>query len=103
MADAAHQQTDADNAVTHDHHRGEHRIARKTGFLGTGREHHRDDQRNLDHRDGHGQHQRAERFADPVGDHLRVMHGGEHGAGQRDADQRQQHAITGQCISAHRE
>ena len=42
--------------------------------------HERNDQRDLDHRDGEREHERAERLADPMRDHLGVMHGGEHAA-----------------------
>ena len=45
-------------------------------------DHQGDDQRDLDDRDGHGQHQRPERLADAVRHHLRVVHGREHGAGE---------------------
>ena len=48
--------------------------------------HQRDDQRHLDHRDRDGQDQRAERVADAVGDHLRVVHGGEDRADEEDRD-----------------
>ena len=44
--------------------------------------HQRDDQRDLDHRHRDGEHQRPERLADAVGDHLGVMHRREHRAGQ---------------------
>ena len=52
-------------------------------------EHHRDDQRDLDHRDRDREHQRAVRFADPVRDDLGVMDGREHGAAEarRDDDE----------------
>ncbi len=49
-------------------------------------EHQREDQRHLDDGDRHGEHQRAERLADPEGDHLGVVHRGEHGAGEEQRD-----------------
>ena len=51
--------------------------------------HQGDDQRHLDDGDGDGEHQRPERFADPVSDHLGMMDGGEDRGGQQDAQQRQ--------------
>ena len=45
------------------------------GGLRAAGDHQRDDQRDLDDRDRDGEHQRAERLADPVGDHLGVVHG----------------------------
>jgi hypothetical protein len=47
------------------------------------REHQRDDQRHLDHRDRHRQHQRAVGLADAVGHDLGVVHRGQHRADQR--------------------
>ena len=51
--------------------------------------HQGDDQRHFDDGDGDGEHERPERFADPVIDHLRMMDGGEDRGGQQDAQQRQ--------------
>ena len=48
-----------------------------------------DDQRHFDDGDGDGEHERPERFTDPVSDHLRMMDGGEDRGGQQDTQQRQ--------------
>ena len=58
-------------------------------------DHQRDDQRHLDHGDRHGEHQRAERLADPVRDHLGVVHRGQHRADQDDADHREHDRLDG--------
>jgi hypothetical protein len=50
-------------------------------------DHQRDDQAHLDDCHRHREEQRAERFADPVGHHLGVVHGGQHGTDQHDRDQ----------------
>ena len=62
---------------------------------GAAPEHHRDDQRHLDHRHGDGEHQRAERLADPVGHHLGVVDGREHGRDQDHRGDPGQHAARG--------
>lgn len=83
VAQAAGQQAQADHAVAHDHQRGIHGIAGQgRGGLATG-QHHRDDQRDLDHRHRQGQHQGAKGFTHAVGDYLGVMHGGQHRGDQR--------------------
>ena len=64
-----------------DHHRGEHRVAgQRGGVLAGAADHQRHDQRHLDDRHRDRQDQGAERLADPVRDHLGVVHAGEHGA-----------------------
>ena len=55
---------------------------------GAAGDHQGDDQRHLDDGDGDGEHQRPERLADPVSDHLGVVDGGEHGPGQHEPDDR---------------
>ena len=59
--------------------RGERRLVFAAG------EHHRDDQRRFDRRDGECQDQRAERLADAMRDDLGVMHGGDDDGDQRHA------------------
>ena len=51
VAEAADQQAQADHAVADDHDRREDRVARQRRLVGAAGEHHRDDQRDLDHRD----------------------------------------------------
>lgn len=84
---AADEQAQPDDPVADDHHRGEHGVAREPRFLGAGRQHHRDDQRDLDHGDGDREHERAERLADAVRDDFGVMHRGEHRARERGGDE----------------
>ena len=52
------------------------------GAVLAARGHQRDDQRDLDDRHGDREHEGAERLADAVGDHLGMVDGGQHGAGQ---------------------
>ena len=103
MANAAHQQANADNAVANDHHRGENRVAREAGFFRTGRKHDRDDQRDLDHGDGHRQDQGAERFADAVRDQFRMLHGSEDRRDQDNGGKRGQRRTQAgrECGSQH--
>ena len=82
MARAARQQAEPDDAVEDDHHGREYRVAGERGGGRAAGEHERDDERHLDHGDRERQHQRAEGFADPVGDHLGVVHGREHAGDQ---------------------
>ncbi|KAH0439761.1 hypothetical protein KCU90_g3078, partial [Aureobasidium melanogenum] len=98
MPDAAHQQANTHDPIAHDHDRGEHRVACETGFFRTGRQHHRNDESNFDHRHGHRQHQGAERFADTMRHHFRMVDRREHGSAQCDADQREQQPVTRQGI-----
>ena len=53
------------------------------GLFGAAGEHHRDDQRDLDHRDRDREDQRAERLADAMRDDLGVMHRRQHRADER--------------------
>ena len=59
-------------------------VSRASAAVGAAGEHHRDDQRDLDHGDREREDQRAERLADPVRDHFGVMDGGEHRGDQQD-------------------
>ena len=52
---------------------------------GAAGEHQRHNERDLDDGDSDGEHQRAERLTDPVGDQLGMVHGGEHGPGDQHA------------------
>ena len=90
MADAAGKQAHPHDAVTDDHHRGKHRIAREAGLLGARAQHHGDDQRHLDHRHGDGEHQRAERLAHAMRDDFRMVDAREDRARERGADEREQ-------------
>ena len=83
MPRAAEHQAQPDDAVQHQHHCGEHGIPRQRAAAVPGGQHHRNDQRDLDHRDGDGEHDRAERLAHPQRDDFGVMHGSEHGGQQQ--------------------
>jgi hypothetical protein len=80
-----HQHADADDAGGDQHHRGIDGVARQGRLVAAaaGGEHHRQDQRHLDDRDRERQHQRAERLAHPVRDHLGMVHGRRHRPHQR--------------------
>ena len=82
VADTAHQQTSADDAVADDHDRREDRVPGQAGFFGRRCDHDRNDQRRLDHGYGQGEDKRAERLADAVCDHLGVVHRSKDGAEQ---------------------
>ena len=91
MPQRADDERQTEDAVAGDHHRGEHRVARqRRGLVAAGR-HQRDDQRDLDDRHREREDQRAERFADPMGDDFGVMDGGDHRRAETGADQDQQH------------
>ena len=78
-------QAEADDAVEHDHHRREHRVARDDiGARGAG-EHDRHDQPDLDHRHRDREQDRAERLAELERQQFRVMDGGEHRHTEQDA------------------
>ena len=63
-----------------------HRVSReRLGGPGAG-DHQRDDERHLDHRDRHSEHQRPVRLADTVSDDLRMMNRGEHRAREQRGD-----------------
>jgi hypothetical protein len=68
-------------------------VSRARPTFRAGAEHHRHDQRDFD--DGHGdrEHERAERFADAVRDDFGVMDRGEHGAGERGREHRDDEAF----------
>ena len=99
VPNAAGEQADADDPVADDHHRRKHGIPRQALRLLAPREHHRHDQRNLDHRDGERQHQRTQRFAHVVGNDLGVIDGDQNGGDQSQGDQ-QQVKRTGTCPQA---
>ena len=63
-----------------------------TGFLA---EHDGRDQRDLDDGDRQRQQQRAVGLADPLGDHLGMMDGGEHRAEQDHQQHRREHQPAG--------
>jgi hypothetical protein len=93
VTEPTEQQRDADDAVERDHHGGERRIAGEG--LGTLAAHHeRDDERDFDDRHRDCQHEGTEGLPHPVGDHLRVVHGRQHGGHQH---------RRGECDGDHRE
>jgi hypothetical protein len=79
VCQAADQRAEADHAGRDDHHGGINRVARQRLHAGAARDEQRQQQGGLDHGDGKGEHKCAERLADPVGDHLGMVHRGEHG------------------------
>ena len=87
----AQRQANADDAGAHDHHGRKHGFARQRRVV-LAMQHHRDDHRCLDDRDGKGQQQRAVGLADPPCDGLGVMQDDEHRcedeAGDREQRQR---------------
>ena len=91
MTESADQETDADHAVQDDHQRRVDRVAGKRRVLTASHDHHRQDERGLDHRDGHGEDESPERLADPVGDHFCVVNGGDDGADERHGAEQGQH------------
>lgn len=94
MVGATHEEAKSDNSVAHNHHCGEDRVARQAGLFGWSCDHHRDDQRGLNSRDGQGQHQRAEWLANAVRNHLRVVKSREHSAQQGDAREQGDQSAT---------
>ena len=87
MPAAADEQAGADQAVEDDHHRGEYGIAGEARRGLAAGQHHRHDQRDLDHRDRECEHEGAERLADTVCDHLGVMHRRDHAADESEHEQ----------------
>ncbi len=81
VAQAADEDAEPDEAVTHDHHHRKHGVARQRR-LRLVAEHDGGDQRDLDDGDRERQQQRAVGLADSLGDHLGMMHRCEHGAEQ---------------------
>ena len=76
-----------EHPVAGDHRRREHGVAReRRRVVALAGDHQRDDQPDLDHGHRDREHERAERLADAVRDDLGVMHGGQHRAGQEQAD-----------------
>jgi hypothetical protein len=81
IAQPADEDADADQAIADDHHHRKHGVARQRRHRFFA-EHQCCDQRDLDDGDRKRQEQRAIGLADPVRDHLRMMHGGKHRAEQ---------------------
>ena len=81
VAQAAQDDAEPDDAVADDH---DHRktVSRASVGLAFARQHDRQDQGDLDHGDGDGEHQRAVRLAGAMGDDVGMMHAGEHHAHQ---------------------
>ena len=83
VAPGTEQQRQTGDPVGGDHHRGEHGVPGQRRRLVPAGRHQLDDEGHLDHRHRGREHQRPERLTDPVGDHLRVMHGGQHGTDEQ--------------------
>ena len=62
MTQRPHQQRQAEDPVDRDHDRGEDGVAREGRRLRATGDRQREDQRHLDHGDGHGEDQRPERL-----------------------------------------
>ena len=83
MGQSADQRAEADDARRDDHHGGIDSVAGQRLHAGAARDEQRQQQGRLDHSDGEGEHECAERLANPVGDHLGMVHRGEHGRNER--------------------
>ena len=92
MPRPAPQQAHADKAVADDHDGRKHRVAREARGLRAAAEHDRDDERHLDHGHGDGEHEGAERLADPMGDDLGVIHRREHRRREQQRRRAREHA-----------
>ena len=88
IAGAAHEQTEADDAVAHDHDGSENRVACQPCGFGRRRNHDRNNQCRLDNCYGQGKYKRAVGLSDAVCNHLRVVHGREYGPQQDEARDR---------------
>ena len=86
VAEPTHEEAEADDPVADDHDRREHGVARERRLRVAHGEHHRDDQRDLDHGHRDREHERAERLADPVRDDFGVVDRCEHGAAETRGD-----------------
>ena len=62
MADTAHEQAEADDAIAHNHNGGENSVARQSCLFGRGGDHDRDNQCRLDDSYGQGENKGAEWF-----------------------------------------
>ena len=93
----AKQQRRADHAVQPDHQRGEHRIAGQRR-VGLAMQHDGGEQRHLDHGHRQGEHKRAVRLAEPLGDRVCVAHGAEgaphHGAEQPEKEEHRERNVV---------
>jgi hypothetical protein len=78
MLQAADQKAQANHPVADDHDGRKYRIPRQGTRLHTTRQHHRDDQRQLDDRDGKCQNQGAKRLPDTMCNHFCVVYRNEH-------------------------
>ena len=92
VANRAGQQADADDAVADDHHRRKHRVTGKGIDAGAVGQHHGYDQRDFDDRHRHRQNQRAEGFAQAVGNDFSVEDGNQDAGDQRGTGQGEQQA-----------
>ena len=94
MPQRTDQQTQPDDAVEGDHHRREHRVARIRRRPRPAAGHQHDDHADLDDGDRDGQDERTERLADPVRDHLRVVHRGEHRTEKACRNESEHHGVV---------
>lgn len=78
VAQGGDEQAQSGDAVAGDHHGREHRVTREARGLVAAVRHQGDDEGHLDDRDGDGEDEGTEGFADPVRDHLGVVDGGQH-------------------------
>ena len=97
IAHRAEQQRRADHAVQPDHQRGEHRVAGQRR-VGLAMQHDGGEQRHLDHGHRQGEHKRAVRLAEPLGDRACMAHGAEgaphHGAEQPEKEERRERNVV---------
>ncbi|MCE2725514.1 MAG: hypothetical protein LW698_01880 [Planctomycetaceae bacterium] len=83
VGQAADQRAETDDARRDDHHGGIDRVTGQRLHAGAARDEQRQQQGHLNHGDGQGEDECAKRLADAVGDHLGMVHGGEHGRDER--------------------
>jgi hypothetical protein len=91
VSQRADQDREPDEPVHRDHHRGEHGVPRERLGLRSAGARQRDDERDLDHRDRDGEHERPERLPHPVRDDLGVVHRGEDRPGEHHGDDDDRH------------
>ena len=82
MPHAAHNQAEANKAITHDHNHGIDHVAGKRR-IALGAEGRRDNERHLDDRYGDGQDQHTKRLAGEMRKLLRLCHRRDHGGEQK--------------------
>ncbi len=97
IAQRAHEQRRADHAVQHDHQRRKHGVAGERRVV-LPVQHDRGEQRHLDDDHREGEHERAVRLAEPLGDRLGVTHHAEgaphHGAEQPEKEKNRERIVV---------